>query len=94
MGVAGTIAIVTQDEVLVFSQALRPPGVLARVERVWFLEFFAVDKEAFLSNLHFFPWQSDDSFDEISPGVLGVVEDHYIAALRRVKISLNSSESG
>ena len=86
MGVAGTISVVTQDEVLVFSQALRPPGVLACVERVRFLEFLAINKEAFPSDLHFFSWQSDDPFDEISLGIPGVVEDYYIAALRRVKI--------
>jgi len=86
MGIAGTAAIVTQDEVLIFSQALRPPGVLARVERVRFREFFAVDKYAFPSDLHSFPWQPDDPFDEIAPGILWIVKDHHIAALRRVKI--------
>jgi len=85
MRVAGTTAIVTQDEVFIFRQALRPPGVVAAVQRIRFLELFAINKEAFSPDLHLLSWQSDDSFDEISPGIPRVVEDHYIAALRRVK---------
>jgi hypothetical protein len=86
VGVAGTITIVAQDEVFVFSQDLRPPGIVALVECIRFLELFAINKNAFPLHLHFLSWQPDDSLDEISPGILGIVEDHDISAFRRVEI--------
>jgi hypothetical protein len=86
MGVAGAIAIVAQDEVLVFSQDLRPPGVVALVECIRFLELFVIDKDVFSPDLHVLSWQPDDSLDEISTGIPGIVEDHDISACGRVEM--------
>jgi len=86
MGVAGTIAIVAQDEVFVFSQNLRPPRVVASVEGIGLLDLFVVDKDAFSPDLYFLSRQPDDPLDEISAGVLGIVEDHDISAIGGVEM--------
>jgi hypothetical protein len=86
VGVTGTVAIVTQDKVFVFSQALSRPGVVASIECIGFIELFAINVQVFPPDLYCLSWQPDDSFDEIAPGIPRVVEDHDIAALRRMKI--------
>jgi len=86
VGVTGTIAIVTQDKVFVFSQALSRPGVVASIECIGFIELFAFNVQVFPPDLHCLSWQPDDPFNEIAAGIPRIVEDHDIAALRRVKI--------